>query len=90
MSILGKAPDINRLISQIRTFRIRIYCSTYGVLKKNTYPYIQAIDIFVIPLQAEGISYVVLEALMFNKAIVYTGVVGPREFLRDRKIGAYS
>ncbi|XOD68500.1 MAG: glycosyltransferase [Flavobacteriales bacterium AspAUS03] len=86
LSILGEGPDRNKLASQIRTLRLGDIVQLLGY-QKNPYPYIQAADIFVLPSQAEGMSYVVLEALILNKPIISTDVVGPRELLKNGECG---
>ncbi|XOD68694.1 MAG: glycosyltransferase [Flavobacteriales bacterium AspAUS03] len=76
----------SKLSNQIKTLDLEDTVKLLG-FKENPYPYLQAADIFVLSSHFEGLPYVVLEALILNKPIVSTDVVGSRELLKDGELG---
>lgn len=85
-SILGKGPDRKKLVDQVRVLQLKDTIKFLGY-QINPYPYISAADVFVMSSRYEGMSYVVLEALILNKPIVSTDITGVRELLKDGELG---
>jgi glycosyltransferase involved in cell wall biosynthesis len=56
-------------------------------MKQNPYPYMKSCDCFVLCSDYEGYGIVIKEALLLNKLVVTTDVVGPREILADGRYG---
>lgn len=81
LSILGTGKEKNNLISLIEQY------SCYNVnllgLKKNPYPYFKDCDIFILSSIYESYPTVVVEAMILNKFIVATDVVGVSEILKN-------
>ncbi|XCI75747.1 MAG: glycosyltransferase [Flavobacteriales bacterium] len=75
-----------KLLDQIKVLGLEDTVKLLG-FKENPYPYLKAADIFVLSSHFEGLPYVVLEALILNKPIVSTDVVGLRELLKDGELG---
>ncbi|XCI75387.1 MAG: glycosyltransferase [Flavobacteriales bacterium] len=86
LCILGEGPDRNKLSDQIRALELDDIVKLVGY-KINPYPYVRAADIFVMSSRYESMSYVVLEALILNKPIISTDVVGPPELLKGGELG---
>ena len=53
----------------------------------NPYPFIKAADFFICPSLIEGLSTVVIEAMILNKAIVATDCPGMKDLLEENKYG---
>lgn len=83
---MGKGPDRKKLVDQVRALQLKDTIKFLGY-RINPYPYISAADVFVMSSRYEGMSYVVLEALILNKPIVSTDITGVRELLKDGELG---
>lgn len=60
---------------------------TFVGFQKNVFPYIAALDIFVLPSKLEGLPISILEALAMAKPVVATAVGGIPEVIEDHITG---
>ena len=49
--------------------------------------YINALDIFVMPSEKEGLPRVILEAMLLGKPVIASDVTGPSELVVDGETG---
>ncbi len=58
-----------------------------GGFKPDAVSYINAMDIFVLPSEREGLPRVLLEAMLMKKPVVATQIPGPSELVINEKTG---
>lgn len=78
--ILGDGCEKDSLMKQIVNNKRDNSIKLLG-FQKNPYPYIKNTDVFICPSRIEGLSTVVLEAVLLNKPVISTDVSGAKEIL---------
>ena len=86
LNILGEGPEKENLEKQIRQLQLEEYVILQGYTD-NPYVWMKNADVIVCSSRYEGISSVVQEALILNKAIVTTPCSGMRDLLGDSMYG---
>lgn len=81
--IIGSGPLEQHLLHLIDSLGLNKYVHLLGQLS-NPYPYLAQADLFVLSSNHEGQPMVLLEALVLDKAIVATDIVGNRGVLKDQ------
>lgn len=84
--ILGEGPERPKLECQIRASGLCDCIKLYGFCQ-NPYPYMKKADVIVCSSIYEGISTVVLEALILGKSVITTPCGGMKELLGDSEYG---
>lgn len=86
LDILGDGPEKERLESQIRDLELNGFVRLCGY-KNNPYPWMKRADAVVCSSRYEGISSVVIEALILGKAVITVPCSGMRELLGNSEYG---
>lgn len=86
LRILGEGPERENLEQLIARLNLNKDVELCG-FTNNPYPYIKAADYIVCSSRYEGLSTVVLEALILGKPVVTTPCTGMTELLGDSEFG---
>ena len=86
LDILGDGPEKERLESQIRDLELNGFVRLCGY-KNNPYPWMKRADAVVCSSRYEGISSVVIEALILGKAVITVPCSGMKELLGNSEYG---
>lgn len=78
--IIGDGKERKKLECKVNEFKLGEYIKFLGY-KENTYDYLNASDLFVLPSLWEGSPNVILESMFFAKPVVATAVSGVKELL---------
>ena len=81
--ILGSGPLEHHLHQVVREMGVEDCAHLLGY-RANPYPYLRRADCFVLSSNHEGQPMTLLEALVLDKPIVATDIVGNRSVLNDR------
>lgn len=81
--IIGSGPLEQYLLSVIHELDLLNHVYLLGQVE-NPYPYLKQTDLFVLPSNHEGQPMVLLEALVLNRPILATDIVGNRGILKNR------
>lgn len=84
--LIGDGPERERVENLVQKYNLEDVVIFLG-MQKNPYPYISKCDIFVQPSYEEALSIAMLEAKMFNKAIVSTKTVGGISMIEHNRNG---
>ncbi|PIW64924.1 MAG: hypothetical protein COW13_00255, partial [Candidatus Omnitrophica bacterium CG12_big_fil_rev_8_21_14_0_65_50_5] len=84
--IVGDGSQKSRLQEMVKTLRLTEKVVFPGE-RKDVKPFLAAMDIFVLPSLAEGISIALLEAMAFKRPIITTNVGGTPELITDEAQG---
>jgi glycosyltransferase involved in cell wall biosynthesis len=84
--IVGEGPELETLKTAIREADLEKQIHLAGYIF-DTSPIYAALDLVVIPSLSEGLPNVLLEAMLFGKAVVTTAVGGVPEVLQDNSCG---
>ena len=80
--ILGSGPLKNKLMFLIKKFKLEDKVFLLGQ-KSNPYPYLQKSDCFILSSNYEGQPMTLFEALILDKPIIATDIVGNRSVLDE-------
>lgn len=86
LNILGEGPERKNLEKQIEQLELEEYVILQGYTD-NPYVWMKNADVIICSSQYEGISSVVQEALILDKAVITTPCSGMRELLGDSLYG---
>lgn len=86
IQLIGDGPNLEMIKNMVKNNNIDDRVEILG-LQTNPYPYIKAADFFVLSSYMEGYGIVIKEALLLKTKVISTDVVGPREILKDGKLG---
>lgn len=86
LRILGEGPERAKLKALIRDLDLQGTVELCG-FTENPYAYMKAADYIVCSSKYEGLSTVIIEALILSKPIVTTPCTGMRELLGDSEYG---
>jgi len=86
--VVGRMEDryenhIKELVCQLGLSERVVFAGFQG----DVYPYLAALDLFVLPSRIEGLSLAVLEAMAMGKPVVGTQIGGIPELVEDGKTG---
>lgn len=84
--IIGKGPEKETLITKVkeRTLDSRIIFTDF---QSDAISYINALDIFVLTSKSEGLPRVILEAMLMERPVVASDVIGSSELVVDGETG---
>jgi glycosyltransferase involved in cell wall biosynthesis len=85
--IVGDGPERGRLEYESARLRVEPYVDFLGQ-RRDVAAILRRADLFVLPSLHEGLSNVVLEAMLAGTPVVVTDVGGMRELLDDGRCGA--
>lgn len=88
--IVGKFSEEDQYYRRLRSLIEKYNLSTniiFTGFKKNVFPYILAMDVFVLPSVSEGLGIVLLEAMATEKPIVAFRLGGIPEIVKDGESG---
>ncbi|MGL5749961.1 MAG: glycosyltransferase [Paraclostridium sp.] len=84
--IIGDEVDFNKLNTFILENNLSESVKLIG-FRKNPYKYIKKADLFLCPSRVEGLSTVVMEAIVLNRPILTTNCPGMEEILGNSEYG---
>ena len=84
--IVGDGPEKEALQKEINKNRLDNIVILTG-FKTEAISYINAMDIFVLLSEREGLPRVILEAMLMKKPVVAANIAGPTELVADGKTG---
>ncbi|MEM3369882.1 MAG: glycosyltransferase family 4 protein [Candidatus Micrarchaeia archaeon] len=84
--IVGEGPEKDSLIEYAKKRKIQEKIIFTG-FQSNAISYINAMDIFVLTSEKEGLPRVILEAMLMGKPVVASNVTGPAELVIDGETG---
>jgi len=84
--IIGDGPEKEALQKEINKNRLDNIVILTG-FKSDAISYINAMDIFVLLSEREGLPRVILEAMLMKKPVVAANIAGPTELVADGKTG---
>jgi glycosyltransferase involved in cell wall biosynthesis len=84
--IVGDGPEKDRLLQLVKTKKLYDKVIFTG-FQSDAISYINALDIFVMTSEKEGLPRVILEAMLIGKPVVASNVTGPSELVVDRETG---
>ena len=84
--VIGKGPEKENLMVKVkeRTLDSRIIFTGF---QSDAISYINALDIFVMPSEKEGLPRVILEAMLMGKPVIASDITGPSELVVDGETG---
>lgn len=84
--IIGKGPEKENLMTKVkeRNLDSRIIFTDFQL---DAISYINALDIFVMPSEKEGLPRVILEAMLMGKPVIASDITGPSELVVDGETG---
>ena len=84
--IIGKGPEKENLMTKVneRNLDSRIIFTDF---QSDAISYINALDIFVMPSEKEGLPRVILEAMLLGKPVIASDITGPSELVADGETG---
>ena len=84
--IIGKGPEKENLMTKVkeRNLDSRIIFTDF---QSDAISYINALDIFVMPSEKEGLPRVILEAMLMGKPVIASDITGPSELVVDGETG---
>lgn len=86
LEILGEGPEREALSKQIKKLNLT-ECVRLCGYKENPYPWIKNADAIVCSSKYEGISSVIIEALILGKTVITVPCTGMEELLGDSEYG---
>lgn len=88
--IIGDGPLKNSIEDKVKSLNIQENVHLLG-FRDNPYKYIKQSDVFVLTSKTEALPTVIIEALALGTPVISTDCqVGPREILKDGKLGILS
>jgi glycosyltransferase involved in cell wall biosynthesis len=84
--IVGDGPERSTLEHLVETYRLGT-AVTFEGWQLNPTPYYQRADVVAVPSLTEGQPLIVLEAMLYGRAVVASRVGGIPEIVRDRQNG---
>ena len=84
--IAGEGPERESLQREINKNKLNDRVILTG-FKSDAISYINAMDIFVLLSEREGLPRVILEAMLMKKPVVAANIAGPTELVADGKTG---
>lgn len=84
--VVGEGPERSRLIAEAEKLGISDRITFVG-FQDDAISYINALDVFLLPSEKEGLPRVILEAMLVAKPVVASRVVGPSELVVDGQTG---
>lgn len=84
--IVGKGWEEQRLKKQARKLNLDSRVNFTGWVE-DIFPFLETIDIFVVPSEREGFGMVILEAFMLSKPVVASNIEGIKDIIDDGKNG---
>ncbi len=84
--IAGEGPERDALEQQIQDLGVTESVTLLGFLT-NPYPLLARCDVFVLSSRYEGYGLVLAEAVILNRVVLSTAVVGAKENLNDGEYG---
>ncbi|MEK7789281.1 MAG: glycosyltransferase family 4 protein [Planctomycetota bacterium] len=84
--IIGKGPEKENLMTKIkeRNLDSRIIFTDF---QSDAISHINALDIFAMPSENEGLPRVILEAMLLGKPVIASDITGPSELVIDGETG---
>ncbi|OGL45854.1 MAG: hypothetical protein A2W05_02470 [Candidatus Schekmanbacteria bacterium RBG_16_38_10] len=84
--IIGKGPEKENLMTKVkeRNLDSRIIFTDF---ESDAISYINALDIFVMPSEKEGLPRVILEAMLMGKPVIASDIIGSSELVVDGETG---
>ncbi|HBR21115.1 MAG TPA: glycosyltransferase [Nitrospiraceae bacterium] len=84
--VIGKGPEKENLMTKVkeRNLDSRIIFTDF---QSDAISYINALDIFVMPSEKEGLPRVILEAMLMGKPVIASDITGPSELVADGETG---
>lgn len=84
--VIGKGPEKENLMTKAneRSLDNRIIFTDF---QSDAISYINALDIFVMPSEKEGLPRVVLEGMLMGKPVIASNIAGPSELVVDGETG---
>lgn len=83
--IIGEGPEKNNLLAEVK--RKNLTNIIFTGFQHDAISYINALDIFVLPSEKEGLPRVILESMLMAKPVVASNVTGPAELVVDGETG---
>ncbi len=84
--IVGEGPEKDRLLSEAKKIG-RAGEIIFAGFQADAVSYINAMDIFVLPSENEGLPRVILEAMLMGKPVIASDIAGPSELIGDGRTG---
>ena len=84
--IVGEGPERERLVAEVERHGIADQVVFTG-FQPDAISYINALDVFAMPSEREGLPRVILEAMLMAKPVVASAVTGPSELVVDGVTG---
>jgi glycosyltransferase involved in cell wall biosynthesis len=84
--VIGKGPEKENLLVKVKERNLdnRIIFTDF---QSDAISYINALDIFVMPSEKEGLPRVILEAMLMGKPVIASDITGPSELVIDGETG---
>ena len=84
--IIGKGPEKENLMTKVkeRNLDSRIIFTDF---QSDAISHINALDIFAMPSENEGLPRVILEAMLLGKPVIASDITGPSELVIDGETG---
>ena len=84
--IIGKGPEKENLMTKVkeRNLDSRIIFTDF---QSDAISYINALDIFVMTSEKEGLPRVIIEAMLMGKPVIASDITGPSELVVDGETG---
>lgn len=86
IQLIGDGPNFGKIKDMVNELCVEDKIELLG-LQTNPYPYIKAADFLVLSSFMEGYGIVIKEALFLGTKVLTTDIVGPREILKNGKLG---
>ncbi|GBD96431.1 MAG TPA: glycosyltransferase family 1 protein [Nitrospirae bacterium] len=84
--IIGEGPEKDNLLELVKRKNLNDKIIFTG-FQTDAVSYINAMDVFVMTSEQEGLPRVVLEAMLMGKPVVASDITGPSELVADRETG---